>query len=294
MIGREGGIVLVRGAGDLATGTIVRLSRSGFLVAALEIERPTAVRRKVALSEAVYEGEAEVEGVAARIVGDPRELLAVVAPGLVPVLADPDCSSLAELRPFALVDAIVAKRNLGTGIRMAPIVVALGPGFEAGIDAHAVVETNRGHDLGRVLWEGAAEPDTGVPGSVDGFGAERVLRAAAAGKVRALRAIGDFVEAGDPVFELELEGGERSVAASRIDGIVRGIVPDGFPAWAGLKVADVDPRARRENCFTVSDKARAVGGGALEAILALGGRPGETSSGSPRPLYRRGRNRPDS
>jgi xanthine dehydrogenase accessory factor len=279
MIGGEGGIVLVRGAGDLATGTIVRLSRSGFLVAALEIERPTAVRRMAALSEAVYDGEAEVEGVCARLVGDPRELLEVVAPGLVPVLADPDCSALAEIRPFALVDAIVAKRNLGTAIRMAPIVVALGPGFKAGIDAHAVVETNRGHDLGRVLWEGSAEPDTGVPGSVGGFGAERVLRAAAAGKVRALRAIGDFVKAGDPVFELE--GEERGVATSRIDGVVRGIVRDGFPAWAGLKVADIDPRARRENCFTVSDKARAVGGGVLEAILALGGRPGEAPSGSP-------------
>lgn len=271
MTAGEGGIVLVRGAGDLATGTIVRLSRSGFLVAALETEKPTAVRRGVALSEAVYEGEAEVEGVSARSVGDARELLEIVAPGLVPVLVDPDCSSLAALRPIALVDAIVAKRSIGTSALMAPIVVALGPGFSAGVDAHAVVETNRGHDLGRVLWKGSAEPDSGVPGLIGGFGAERVLRAEIAGKLRAMRAIGDIVQAGEPVFALE--GGERRVVVSRIGGIVRGILRDGFPAWVGLKAADVDPRARRENCFTVSDKARAIAGGVLEAVLALGARP---------------------
>lgn len=265
------GFVLVRGAGDLATGTIVRLSRAGFLVAALEMPLPSAVRRTIALSEAVYDGEAEVEGVAARLVADPDELRALVAPGMVPILADPDCASLSVLRPLALVDAIVAKRNAGTRIDMAPIVVALGPGFAAGVDAHAVVETNRGHDLGRVIWTGWAESDTGVPGSIGGFGAERVLRAPIAGRVRALRAIGDAVRAGDPV--VELQGEERRVAVSSIDGIVRGVVRDGFVAWAGLKIGDVDPRARRENCFTVSDKARAVAGGVLEAILALGGRP---------------------
>ena len=271
MIGPEGSFVLVRGAGDLATGTILRLSRSGFLVAALEIDRPTAIRRTVALSEAVYEGAASVEGVSARLVADPRELLGLLAPGLVPVLADPDCSSLAALRPLALVDAIVAKRNLGTAIGMAPIVVALGPGFSAGVDAHAVVETNRGHDLGRVLWEGSAEADTGVPGSIGGYASERVLRAQVAGMAHALRAIGDAVRAGDAV--VEIEGEERRVVASRVDGVVRGVIRDGFEAWAGLKIADVDPRARRENCFTVSDKARAIGGGVLEAILSLGGRP---------------------
>jgi xanthine dehydrogenase accessory factor len=263
--------ILVRGAGDLATGTIVRLARSGFLVAALEMPLPSAVRRSTSLSEAVYDGEAEVEGVAARLVADAGELLGLMAPGIVPILADPDCSSLSALRPLALVDAIIAKRNAGTRIGMAPIVVALGPGFAAGIDAHAVVETNRGHDLGRVIWSGSAEPDTGVPGSIGGFGAERVLRAPISGRVRALRAIGDAVRAGDPV--VELRGEESRVAASRIDGIVRGIIRDGFFAAAGLKVADVDPRARRENCYTVSDKARAVAGGVLEAILALGGRP---------------------
>jgi xanthine dehydrogenase accessory factor len=265
------GLVLVRGAGDLATGTIVRLSRAGFLVAALEIGRPTAIRRTVALAEAVYEGEAEVEGVEARLVASVRELLSAVAPGVVPILVDRDCSSLTALEPVALVDAIVAKRSLGTFIGMAPIVVALGPGFSAGVDAHAVIETNRGHDLGRVLWRGEAEPDSAVPGSLGGYAAERVLRAGGAGRLRALREIGEIVGAGDAVFEIE--GDEGGVAASRIGGVVRGILREGFPAWAGLKAADVDPRARRESCFSVSDKARAVGGGVLEAILSLGARP---------------------
>ena len=270
---RRKGIVLVRGGGDLATGTILRLSRSGFLIAVLERERPTAVRRTVAFSEAVYEGATEVEGVKARLVHDARELLAVAAPGLVPVLVDPDCSALPTIRPIALVDAIVAKSGTGTTIGMAPIVVGLGPGFEAGVHVHAVVETNRGHDLGRVIWKGRAEPDTGVPGSVGGYGKERVLRAPCEGEIRALREIGDTVKAGDGVFAVQ--GTELRIVASNIDGVVRGLIRDGFHAWAGMKAADVDPRARRENCFSVSDKARAIAGGVLEALLALGGRPEE-------------------
>ena len=266
-------LVLVRGGGDLATGTILRLVRSGFLVAILEIPAPTAVRRTVAFCEAVYSGETEVEGLRARLVADPDELLRALAADLVPVLVDPLCRSLSSLRPLALVDAIVAKRNSGTELGMAPIVVALGPGFAAGIEAHAVVETNRGHDLGRVLWKGAAEPDTGVPGEIGGHGIERVLRAPISGSVRAMCEIGDRLRAGDPVFAVE--GNERAVVRTGIDGIVRGLIREGFPAWAGLKAADVDPRARRENCFTVSDKARAIGGGVLEAILVLGGRPGQ-------------------
>ena len=275
MNGRKG-IIMVRGGGDLATGTILRLSCSGFLVAVLEQERPTAVRRTVAFSEAVYEGETEVEGVKARLVHDARELLATVAPGLVPVLVDPDCSALPAIRPIALVDAIVAKSGTGTAIGMAPIVVGLGPGFEAGVHVHAVVETNRGHDLGRVIWKGSAEPDTGVPGSVGGFGKERVLRAPCEGEIQALREIGDTVKAGDGVFAVQ--GAELRIVASNIDGVVRGLIRNGFHAWAGMKAADIDPRARRENCFSVSDKARAIGGGVLEAVLALGGRPEEPTN----------------
>lgn len=265
------GFVLVRGAGDLATGAIVRLSRAGFLVAALETERPSAIRRTVALAEAMYEGSAEVEGVRALRVASAREALSVVAAGIVPLLADPKCGSLGEIRPIVLVDAILAKRNMGSSIGMAPIVVALGPGFEADVDAHAVVETNRGHDLGRVILHGTAEPDTGIPGVIAGFGAERVLRAPIDGVVEALCDIGDSRRTGEAV--LAVHGAERSVVVSPFDGVVRGLIRPGFGVTAGFKVADVDPRCRREHCFSVSDKARAIAGGVLEAILALGGRP---------------------
>jgi len=268
----SGELVVVRGAGDLATGCIVRLVRAGFRVVALETAEPSAIRRTVSLSEAMYDGTAEVEGVRAVRVGSVEELGAALAQaGPVPILADPGCTVLPRLRPLALVDAILAKRNLGTRIGMADVVVALGPGFEAGVDADAVVETNRGHDLGRVLWQGWAEPDTGTPGLIAGVGRERVLHAPTAGVVKNLKAIGDRVRAGDPV--LALLGPEGLVPlASAIDGILRGLIRPGYRAQAGLKVADVDPRGRREHCFTVSDKGLAIAGGVLEAILALGAR----------------------
>lgn len=259
----RGGLVVVRGAGDLATGTILRLVRCGFRVVALESERPSAIRRTVSLSEAVYDGEAEVEGVRAvrcdRIPGAWK-------PGdPVALLVDPACRCLEEARPLALVDAILAKRNLGTRMDMAPVVVALGPGFTAGADAHAVIETNRGHDLGRVILRGQAEPNTGVPGLIAGRGGERVIHAPAAGPVRTLCEIGDTVEAGQAVLTV---GGVAAPAAIR--GVVRGLIRPGFEADRGLKVADVDPRCAPEHCRTVSDKARAIAGGVLEALLALG------------------------
>jgi xanthine dehydrogenase accessory factor len=265
------GLVLVRGAGDLATGVIVRLSRAGFLVVALEVPRPTAIRRTVALAEAMYEGSAAVEGIRAERAGDSGEALALLAPGVVPLLADPGCSSLAKFAPIALVDAIIAKRNLGTRIDMAPIVIALGPGFEAGIDVHAVVETNRGHDLGRVLQKGCAEANTGVPGLIGGYGPERVLRAPIPGAAAPLCDIGDYRRAGEAVFDVV--GSSHVRVVSPFDGVVRGLIRPGFEVTAGFKVADIDPRCRREHCFSVSDKARAIAGGVLEAILALGGRP---------------------
>jgi xanthine dehydrogenase accessory factor len=268
----HGDLVVVRGAGDLATGCILRLVRAGFRVAALESARPSSIRRTVCLSEAMYEGHAEVEGLRAIRVGDVQELEAVLAAGgPVPILEDPAGASLERLRPLALVDAILAKRNLGTVRGMAEVVVALGPGFEASVDVDAVIETNRGHDLGRVILEGCAEPNTGVPGLIAGMGRERVLHAPASGLVENLRAIGDAVKAGEPV--LALAGPESRVeVASTIDGILRGLIRPGFAAHAGLKVADVDPRCIREHCFSVSDKARAVAGGVLEAILMLGHR----------------------
>jgi xanthine dehydrogenase accessory factor len=270
----SGQLVVVRGAGDLATGCIVRLVRAGFRVAVLETAQPSSIRRTVCLSEAMYEGKAEVEGVRAVRVASLDELQATLArPGApVPLLEDPGCTVLAQLRPLALVDAIIAKRNLGTRIGMAEVVVALGPGFEAGVDADAVVETNRGHDLGRVLLSGRAEPDTGVPGLIAGHGRERVLHAPAAGVVQNLKRIGDQVRAGEPVLAIIGEEGRVPLAAG-IDGMLRGLIRPGFLAHAGLKVADVDPRGRREHCFTISDKGLAVAGGVLEAVLMLGARP---------------------
>lgn len=255
-------LVVVRGAGDLATGCIVRLVRCGFRVVALELPRPSAIRRAVSLAEAMYDGSAVVDGVrAVRVASVPRDL----APGdPVPLLADPDARCVEEIVPLALVDAILAKRNLGTHAAMAPVVVALGPGFTAGRDVHAVVETNRGHDLGRVILEGSAEADTTVPGLVLGHDGDRVLRAPTAGPVVPLREIGDVVAAGDPVFSV---GG--TVVRAAIGGVLRGLIRPGYEARPGLKVADVDPRCVRPSCFTVSDKSRAVAGGVLEAILSL-------------------------
>jgi xanthine dehydrogenase accessory factor len=267
-------LVLVRGAGDIATGTIVRLARSGFSVVALETENPTAIRRTVAFSEAVYEGEVIVEGMRARKADSIAEALKLAARGIVPILVDPACGSIAKLAPLALVDAIIAKRNLGTSSSMAGIVVALGPGFVAPRDAHAVVETNRGHDLGRVILEGAAEPDTGSPGIIGGKSAERVVHAPKAGFVKGLRAIGDSVKAGEPILALVgLQFGDIAEVPSPLDGTLRGLIRPGLRVPEGLKIADVDPRGVRDHCFSISDKARAVSGGVLEAILSLGGRP---------------------
>lgn len=256
-----GRLVVVRGAGDLATGCIVRLVRCGFRVVALEAPEPSAIRRTVCLAEAVYEGRVSVEGVTAfRSDGLP----VTWAPLEVPVLVDPEARAVGPLAPFALVDAIVAKRNLGTRIDMAPVVVALGPGFDAGRDAHAVVETSRGHDLGRVLRQGRAAPNTGVPGVIAGQGPGRVVHAPRAGTASPVRAIGDAVEAGTPLLTVDGEAVRSAIA-----GVVRGMIRPGRAVPAGLKVADVDPRGDRESCFTISDKSRAVAGGVLEAILAL-------------------------
>jgi xanthine dehydrogenase accessory factor len=262
-------LIVVRGAGDLATGTIVRLVRSGFRVIALETAQPTAIRRAVALSEAVYEGSARVEDVAARLAAGADEALALASDRLVPIVVDPRGETIAALRPFALVDAIIAKRNLGTRRGMAEVVVALGPGFSAGTDVDAVIETNRGHDLGRVILDGGAEPDTGMPGEIVGATSQRVLHAPESGRFVASCAIGDRVDAGQVVAAVE---GERGVEIRAVlDGVVRGLLRSGQEVPKGFKVGDIDPRGKREHCFTISDKARAIGGGVLEAILMLGG-----------------------
>jgi xanthine dehydrogenase accessory factor len=241
-------------------------------VVVTELAQPTVIRRAVAFASAVFEGEVTVEGVTARRVEDTAQALALLPEGIVPVLVDPGASILRpervegvrELKPTVVVDAIIAKRNTGTQITDAPVVVALGPGFTAGIDAHAVIETNRGHDLGRVILEGQASPDTGVPGPVMGYASERVVRAPGPGVFRGVKAIGDRVEAGDVVAR----AGDQPVLAP-ISGVLRGLLADGLVVKEGMKVGDVDPRGVRQHCFTISDKARALGGSVLEATLYL-------------------------
>ena len=261
-------LVIVRGAGDISTGTIHRLFKAGFDVLVLETERPSAIRRRVAFSEAVYDGAATVEGVTATRIADTGEISATLARGKVPLLVDPSGESIRLLRPAAVVDAILAKRNLGTSMDMAPLTVALGPGFMAGRDVRYVIETMRGHDLGRIIASGSATPNTGVPGMIGGYGAERVIHAPAAGVFRLLRDIGSVVEAGEAVGCIATPEGDVPVRA-KIAGLLRGILRDGYTVPKGFKLADVDPRLDQlKNCATISDKARCIAGSVLELVSA--------------------------
>lgn len=261
-------LVLIKGAGDLASGIALRLRRTGFPLVMTEMARPLAVRRRVSFAEAVYAGVCEVEGIRAHLC-TPDAVTNVVQAGEIPVLVDPQTHSRVQLRPFALVDAVMAKRNTGTRVDDAPLVVALGPGFTVGVDCHAIIETNRGHDLGRVLWQGSAEPDTGTPGEVTGIGgrASRVLRTPAAGQVESLFAIGDHVTAGELLAVVRNADGASSNLFAPFDGVLRGIIHPSVMVEAGMKIGDIDPRAERQHCFTVSDKSLAIGGGVLEAVL---------------------------
>ena len=259
-------LVLIRGAGDIATGIALRLRRSGIQVVMTDLPWPTAIRRTVCFSTAITEGEASVEGVRAVRAEDAAQARQVLGQGAIPVLADPECRCREALRPHVLVDAILAKRNLGTRITDAPAVIGVGPGFTAGEDCHAVVETMRGHTMGRVIRQGSALPNTGVPGEIGGYGEERVLRAPFDGIFRPIFKIGDRVKAGDIVGYVA-----DYPMVSNIDGILRGILPEGTKVHTGMKSGDVDPRCKEEHCYSVSDKALAVGGGVLEACLALTG-----------------------
>ncbi|MBN2124339.1 MAG: EF2563 family selenium-dependent molybdenum hydroxylase system protein [Deltaproteobacteria bacterium] len=255
-------VVLIRGGGDLASGVAWRLYQSGFRVVITETQRPLAARRMVSFCEAVFEGRMTVEGVTAVLIPQASGAKAVWARGEIPVLVDPECRARNDINPDVMVDAIMAKRNLGTSMEDAPLVIALGPGFEAGMDAHFVVETNRGHYLGRLLSQGAAEPDTGIPGSVLGITKDRVIRAPATGTWKSDREIGQRVKKGDLIGE----AGGRPVTA-KIDGVLRGLMRPGVPVREGLKIGDIDPRGREEYCFSISEKALAVGGAVLEGIL---------------------------
>ena len=259
-------LMLVRGGGDLATGVIHRLHSAGFPVLVLEIPQPAAIRRQVSVSEAVYQGTATVEGMTARLIPDLSYLSQTLEAGEVPLLIDPEGACIPRLKPAVVVDAILAKRNLGTRRDMAPLTIALGPGFTAGEDVDFVIETMRGHNLGRILTEGPAQPNTGVPGLVGGVSGERVIHAEHTGVLQGRRAIGDLVEQGEPIAVISSEAGEFPVPAS-ISGLLRGLIRDGFPVTKGLKIADIDPRTgEQKNCFTISDKARCIAGSVLELV----------------------------
>lgn len=264
-------LILIKGAGDLATGVALRLMRCGYPVILTELARPLAVRRTVAFAQAVFDGSCSVEEIAAQR-ATISEARALAAQGVAPVLVEPNADEMRALGPDVVVDAILAKRNTGTQISDAPLVIALGPGFSAAADCHAVIETNRGHRLGRVIWLGAAEPNTGTPGVVAGRSAERVLHASAAGEVHAHIAIGHTVAEGDLIATLLPAPGAPAADAIPIyapfAGMLRGIIHPSVVVTPGMKIGDLDARAHRDDCFTVSDKALAIGGGVLEAILA--------------------------
>ena len=272
---KKSDLIIVRGAGDLATGTIHRLKKSGFRLLVLETDHPAAIRRQVALSEAVYSKSACVEGVEAVRVKDEKQMLDAWKNDKVPVMVDPMGESIASMQPKVVVDAILAKHNLGTNKNMAPLTIALGPGFTAGVDVDVVIETKRGHNLGRVTREGSAYPNTGIPGIIGGYGAERVIHAPAEGILKNKSKIGDIVEKGQVIAVIEASDKENESASdvkktevrATIDGLLRGLIRDNYPVTKGFKIADIDPRKEElANCFTISDKARCIAGSVLEVI----------------------------
>jgi xanthine dehydrogenase accessory factor len=256
--------VLIKGAGDLASGIGCRLHRCGFEVVMTDIAVPTTVRRTVAFSRAVYEGEARVEDITGVLCRSLEEIHGAMARDQIAVIVDEECSILEAWKPDVVVDAIIAKKNLGTRITDGEVVVGVGPGFTAGIDCHVVVETKRGHNLGRCIWEGSAFPNTGVPGMIGGYDKERIIRAAADGTFKGQVMIGELVEKGRLVG---YSGGVPIYA--EVGGVVRGLLQDGVVVTKGMKSGDIDPRGNVENCRTVSDKAASIGGGVLEAILSM-------------------------
>ena len=298
-------LIICRGAGDLATGIIHRLHRAGHQVIALETDYPAAIRRQVSFCEAVYDGSAAVEGVTARLVPaladaetdtetysgindtpaahivsekwDSSAIEAVLEAGEVPLLIDPKGESIALLKPDVVVDAIIAKKNLGTTINMAPLVIGVGPGFTAGQDVHLVIESMRGHNLARIITDGMAQPNTGVPGNIAGFTSERVIHAPAAGYIHDVRKIGDIVQKGDEIARIYPDKESYDNALSEyvpvnatITGIIRGLIREGYYFRKGFKIADIDPReSELTNCFTISDKARSIAGSVLEAVSAF-------------------------
>jgi xanthine dehydrogenase accessory factor len=270
------GRIIVRGGGDLGSGVVARLHRSGFEVVVLELPEPLVVRRSVAFAEAVFAGVCTVDGMTGRRVASSAEALAVLAAGMIPVLVDAEGDHAAELDSAVLIDARMLKGDPGSQPGTPEFVVGLGPGFEAGRNCHAVVETNRGHDLGRVIWRGTAQADTGQPGEMCGEAQRRIVRASQAGIFVGQAVIGEHVTDGQVLGRVD-----GLPVRAELSGMLRGLVYSGLAVSAGMKIGDVDPRARREYCFSISDKSLAIGGGALEAVLAAGYRPASRAGARP-------------
>lgn len=291
-------LVIVRGGGDIATGTIWALRRAGFPVLILESDRPSAIRRTVALSEAVYEGSVSVEDLTVNLAENLDQAEYYLFQDQIALMVDPEGRAIRDIVDIeekysewdtglttlegggrhlfliAVVDAILAKRNLGTTKDMAPFVIALGPGFTAGEDCDVVIETMRGHNLARPVTEGSALPNTGTPGLIAGHAADRVIHSPAEGVVAAKAKIGDLVEAGQMICEIEsLDGSENAAVHAPFTGLLRGMIRDGFRVPKGFKIADIDPReSEKENCFTISDKARAIGGAVVQELVGFAAR----------------------
>ena len=261
--------IIVRGGGDIATGTIYKLHKCGFKVLVLETANPSAIRRNVAFSEAVYQKAHTVEDVTCYLAENREHAVSLLEEGKLAMLIDEKGDSIAALKPMAVVDGILAKKNMGTHKGMASVTVALGPGFEAGTDVDAVIETMRGHSLGRVIYHGSAIKNTGIPGDVGGYTKERVIYSPAAGILRNVNKITDIVKKGEVIANIENDTEVIPVRAT-IDGLLRGLIRDGYPVTEGFKIADIDPRIQEySNCLTISDKARCIAGGVLEAIMHL-------------------------
>lgn len=257
-------LIILKGAGDLGSGVAYRLFKAGYRLLMTELPRPLLVRRAVSFGNAVYDGTHTIEGITARCVETLQLAYDVITAGEIPVLINPP-QNLEGLNPRVVIDARMAKRNIDTTLHDASLVIGLGPGFTAGKDCHAVIETNRGHHLGRVIWQGQAEPNTGVPGTVKGKGAVRVLRAPCDGYVHAHFEIGDTIAEGEVIASIE-----NQPIIAPFDGVLRGIIHPSVRVRAGLKVGDLDPRGIKEHCYEISDKALAIAGGVLEAILTQG------------------------
>ena len=265
----QNSILVVRGGGDLASGVIHRLFRCGYKILILESKKPSAIRREVSFCEAVYDGEAFVEGVLSQRIENVGQCEKILEQGEIPILVDEDGSSIKSLKPDAVIDAILAKKNMGTTREMAPLTIGLGPGFLAGADVDFVVETKRGHDLGRIIEEGWAIPNTGIPGEIGGYGKERVIHSPASGVLHNKARIADLVEKDQEIAWISTEDGDEIPVLATLDGVLRGIIREGYQVFKGMKIADIDPRKeQKKNCNTISDKARCIAGSVVEILLS--------------------------